>query len=168
MFREMRRKNQLLPVEEAVSILNRGTFGVLALSGDDGYPYAVPISYWYEEGKLFFHCAKSGHKLDAIQKSAKASFCVVDQDEIVPEEYTTYFRSVIAFGQIHLLEDEDKKREAIDKLAEKYAPGQSAADRKAAIDREWASLCVLEMKVEQMTGKEAVELMRKRRGRQSR
>ena len=75
---------------------------VLALLGDNDYPYAVPISYVYDDGKVYFHSAKSGHKIDAIQRTAKASFCVIDEDLVVPEEYTTYFRSVIAFGRIRL------------------------------------------------------------------
>ena len=86
MFREMRRKNQALSREEAAAVLDRALSGVLALSGDDGYPYAVPISYVYDGGKLYFHCAKSGHKLDALQRNPKASFCVVDQDQIVTAE----------------------------------------------------------------------------------
>ena len=93
MFREMRRKRQLLPQEQALEILENGTSGVLALSGDGGYPYAVPLSYVYQEGTLFFHCAKAGHKLDALRRCSKASFCVIDQDQVVPPEYTTYFRS---------------------------------------------------------------------------
>ena len=72
MFREMRRKKQALPAEEVSAILHRGTSGVLALSGDDDYPYAVPISYVFDGAKLYFHCAKDGHKLDAIQRSSKA------------------------------------------------------------------------------------------------
>ena len=87
MFREMRRNGQELPLEECTAILNRGTSGVLALSGDDNYPYAVPVSYAYDGYKLYFHCAKSGHKIDAIRRNAKASFCVIDQDLVVPEEY---------------------------------------------------------------------------------
>ena len=105
MFREMRRNGQELPLEECTAILNRGTSGVLALSGDDNYPYAVPVSYAYDGYKLYFHCAKSGHKIDAIRRNAKASFCVIDQDLVVPEEYTSYFRSIIAFGTIRILED---------------------------------------------------------------
>ena len=101
--------------------------GVLALSGDDDYPYAVPISYVFDGAKLYFHCAKDGHKLDAIQRSSKASFCVIDQDQIVPEKYTTYFRSVIAFGQIRIIQDEKEKRAAIEKLAKKYSPDEDAA-----------------------------------------
>ena len=98
MFREMRRKKQQMSGDACDELLFRGTSGVLALSGDDGYPYAVPISYVYDGEKIYFHCAKSGHKLDAIKRNPKASFCVIGQDQIVPEEYTTYFRSVIAFG----------------------------------------------------------------------
>ena len=94
-FREMRRKKQELSQQEVADILHKGTPGVLALLGDNDYPYAVPISYVYDGGKIYFHSAKSGHKIDAIQKTAKASFCVIDQDLVVPEEYTTYFSSVI-------------------------------------------------------------------------
>lgn len=119
MFREMRRKRQLLSKEDTQKILYQGTSGVLAVSGDDGYPYAVPLSYVYDGEKIYFHSAKSGHKLDAIVKNPKASFCVIDQDNIVPDEYTTYFRSVIVFGTIHILHDEAEKREAIEKLAGK-------------------------------------------------
>ena len=89
MFREMRRGRQALPKEMCEAVLSRGSHGVLALAGDEGYPYAVPISYVYEGGKLYFHCARSGHKLDAIARCPKASFCVVDQDQVVPQEYTT-------------------------------------------------------------------------------
>ena len=71
MFREMRRKKQALPLDEIEAILYRGTSGVLALSGDNDYPYALPISYVYDGHKLFFHCAKSRHKIDAIQRNCK-------------------------------------------------------------------------------------------------
>ena len=160
MFREMRRKRQALSAEETASVLYRGMSGVLTLAGDDGYPYAVPVSYVYDGDKICFHCAKSGHKLDAIQRNAKASFCVIDQDQIIPEEYTTYFRSVIVFGQIRVLDDEQAKRIAIKKLAIKYSPEDTAAGRNNAIDREWKTLCMLEMSIDHMTGKEAIELVK--------
>ena len=162
MFRELRRKRQVLSNEACSEILHRGTSGVLALAGDEGYPYAVPISYVYDGEKLYFHSAKAGHKLDAILREPKASFCVIDQDQILPEEYTTYFRSVIAFGRIHILEDEEEKRAAIEKLALKYAPDDSAENRRRAIDREWEPLCMLEMSIDHLSGKEAIELVRKR------
>lgn len=161
MFREMRRKRQALSKEEIFSILYRGTSGVLALSGDDNYPYAVPISYVYDGEKIYFHCAGSGHKLDAIQRNSKVSFCVIDQDQIVPDEYTSYFRSVIAFGQVEVIKDEQEKRTAIEKLAIKYAPKDTAIRRKNAIDREWTPLCILKMSIDHITGKEAIELIKK-------
>lgn len=162
MFRQMRRKRQLLSQEDAAAVLNRGTAGVLALSGDDGYPYAVPLSYVYDGSKIYFHGAKEGHKIDAIRRCEKASFCVVDRDQVVPEDYTSYFRSVIVFGMLRILEDDAEKLEAIEKLAVKYAPENSSQRLKEAIDREWKPLCVMEMTVHHMTGKEAVELMKKR------
>jgi len=159
MFRELRRKKQLLTAEAAAAVLTRGTSGALALAGDGGYPYAVPISYVYDGNRLYFHCARSGHKLDAIQREERASFCVIDRDDVVPEEYTTYFRSVIAFGRIRILEDEGEKRAAIEKLALRYAPEDSPERRERAIQRDWAPLCLLEMSIEHLTGKEAIELV---------
>ena len=158
MFRELRRKKQALSKEESDAILNSGTSGVLALAGDDDYPYAVPISYVYDGKKIYFHCAQSGYKLDAIRRNPKASFCVIGQDHIVPERYTTYFRSVIVFGTVRILENEEEKRAAIEKLALKYAPDDSAENREKAIEREWKPLCMLEMTPEHISGKEAIEL----------
>ena len=162
MFREMRRKNQALSREETEAVLRRGTSGVLAVAGDNGYPYAVPLSYVYEEGKLYFHCARAGHKLDAVRREPKASFCVIDQDQVVPEEYTTYFRSAIAFGTVRELTDEEEKRRAIELLALKYAPEDGPEAWQQAIDREWKPLCMLEMALDHVTGKEAKELRKKK------
>lgn len=160
MFREMRRKKQLLSGGESIEILENETSGVLALLGDDEYPYAVPISYVYDNGKIYFHGAKTGHKIDAIRKFNKASFCVIGQDDIKSEEYTTYFRSVIAFGKVRILENDEEIREAVEKLAIKYHPEDSEENRNQAIAREWNPLCMIELSIEYMTGKEAIELTR--------
>ena len=162
MFGEMRRKKQALPLETCEKILERGNSGVLALEGEEGYPYAVPLSYFYEKQKIFFHCARNGYKIEAIKRNEKASFCVIDQDQIVPEEYTTYFRSVIVFGTMRIIEEEQEKRTAVEKLALKYAPEDSAQNRAAAIEKDWKPLCMLELTPEHITGKEAVELMKRR------
>lgn len=159
MFREMRRKKQMLSQEECIEILKNAASGVLALSGDEDYPYAVPISYVYDGERIIFHSAKSGHKLDAILRNPKASFCVIAKDDIVPEEYTTYFRSVIVFGTIRILEDEQEKLDGIEKLALKYAPEDTAENRRKAVEREWAPLCMLEMTPEHISGKQAIELV---------
>ena len=110
-FRQMRRKRQQLSEEESIGILQKATAGTLALLGDNDYPYAVPISYVYNNGNLYFHSALSGHKVDAICKCDKASFCVIEQNDVQPKKYTTFFRSVIAFGRIHIIEDEQEKLE---------------------------------------------------------
>ena len=162
MFRELRRKKQALTQEECQAVLERGTHGVLALAGDDGYPYAVPLNYLYRDGALVFHCARAGHKLDAIARCEKASFCVVDQDRVVPEKYTSYFRSVIAFGRVRVVADDGEKRSAIERLARRYFPTDTQANRDAYIDREWGPLAILEMTVEHLSGKEAIELVRQR------
>ena len=161
MFREMRRKRQALTQAQCQAILEQGSCGVLALSGDDGYPYAVPLSYLYHQGKLYFHCAKSGHKLDALRREPKASFCVVAQDQVAPLEYTTLYRSVIVFGRLRELEDDREKRAAIEALALKYAPQDTPAHREEAIRRDWAPLCVLELTPEHISGKQGKDLIGK-------
>ena len=162
MFREMRRSKQRLPREVAVEILERNTSGVLALSGDEGYPYAVPMSYVYAEGKIYFHSAKNGHKIDAIQRNEKASFCVIDQDQIVPEKYTTFFRSVIVFGRLRLVEDMEEMRRIAATLAMKYS-----ADFKEGIPKEInasiRNMAVLELTIDHITAKEAIELVNQRK-----
>lgn len=162
MFREMRRKRQQLTHAECIDILKNNTSGVLAVCGDDGYPYAVPLSYVYDKGALYFHCAKTGHKLDAIKACHKVSFCVIDQDHVVPENYTTHFRSVIIFGRAEILEQEDEIRSAIESLAIKYHPTDSKANRDAAIEREYNAMCMVKIEIEHMTGKEAIELAKEK------
>lgn len=158
MFREIRRKNQILTAEECIRILEAASSGVLAVLGDEDYPYAVPLSYVYGDGKIYFHCAVSGHKLDAVRQHDKVSFCVIYQDQIVPEKYTTYFQSVIVFGRMRILQDEKEKRNAIEKLSLKYAPCDSVQSRNQEIDRYWNALCMMELEIEHMSGKEGREL----------
>ena len=168
MFREMRLKRQALDEGTCREILKDGSIGVLSVAGDDGYPYGVPLNYVYDEqaGKIYFHSARDGHKLDAIRREPKASFCVIDEDRVVAREYTTHFRSVIAFGQVRELTDEQEKRAAIEKLALRYAPQDSEDNRQRAIEQDWKPLCMLEMTVEHLSGKEAIELIREEASRE--
>ena len=155
----MRRKRQQLTQAECAQILDRNASGVLAVSGDNGYPYAVPLSYFFDGNALYFHCAKSGHKLDALKCRDKVSFCVVDQDNVVPQKYTTYFRSVIIFGRASVVNNEDEMRTAIEKLAIKYNPTDSKQNRYEVINKEYAALCIVKIEIDHMTGKEAIELV---------
>lgn len=157
MFRKMRRCAQELEKSECEIILKMATSGILALSGDDGYPYAVPLSYVYCDDRLYFHCAKEGHKIDAVKRCDKASFCVVEKDDVVPDEYTTYFRSVIVFGRVRIMEKSEIK-EAVEKLALKYAPNDDEKNRESYIEKDFDRLCMIEMTLEHITGKEAIEL----------
>ena len=161
MFREMRRSKQQLPAAACAEILRTETCGVLAVSGDDGYPYAVPLSFVYDGEKLYFHSAKSGHKLDALRHSDKASFCVIAQDTIVPEKFTTYFRSVIAFGRVRELTDEDARHDALLSIARKYSTGDEAACREET-EKSLAHACLLEMTIDHLSGKQAIELVPKK------
>jgi uncharacterized protein len=158
MFREMRRKKQLLSDEETIQILRSCTSGVLAVSGDDGYPYAVPLSYAYNEGKLYFHLAKEGHKLDGIQRNEKVSFCVIHTDDVVQKTFTTHFRSAIVFGRARILSEDNEKRFALQSLVEKYSPdylAEGAAEIESGLER----VCIVEVQIEHMTGKAAIELI---------
>ncbi len=118
----MRRSKQQLTKEECEEILIQGKTGVLAVLGDDGYPYTVPINYYYTDGKIYLHCAKTGHKLDAIKEETKVSFCVVDCDDILQEKFTTLYKSVVAFGKAEILTNENEMRSCVTALAEKYCP----------------------------------------------
>lgn len=157
MFRDMRRFKQLLPNDEAVKLLEENTSGVLALLGDEDYPYAVPLSYVYSDNKIYFHCAKTGHKVDAVKKCDKASFCIIAQDQVVEEKYTTYFKSVIAFGRVKLLTTADEMLEPISLLAAKYAPNDPDG-RQKEIEREFDRMYMIELDIEHLTGKQCIEL----------
>ena len=161
MFREMRRKNQLLSDAEVLRILEAENAGVLSLIGDNGYPYGVPISYVYYDNKFYFHSAKSGHKIDAIIKNQKASFTIIEKNTIVKEEYTTYFRSVIAFGKVRIIEDEEEQKSSLLRLADKFNPGEITRHLEE-IKKGGKALYMLQFDIEHITGKEAIELVRER------
>ena len=157
----MRRNRQQLSREECERILGRCTSGVLALAGDGGYPYAVPLSYVYADGAIIFHSAVQGHKVDAIKRDCRCSFCVIEQDEIRPAEFTTYFRSVIAFGRIHILEDADEKVQALRLLGRRYSPDDEPG-LQHEIDKSMHHVLLLRLDIEHLSGKEAIELTRAR------
>ncbi len=159
-FRPMRRNRQQLSREECERILDRCTSGVLALTGDGGYPYAVPLSYVYADGAIIFHSAAEGHKVDAIRRDNRCSFCVIEQDDIRPAEFTTYFRSVIAFGRIHILEDTDEKVQALRQLGRRYSPNDEPG-LQHEIDKSLDRVLLLRLEIDHLSGKQAIELSNK-------
>lgn len=160
-FRKMRRFRQQLSESECERILNEATSGTLALLGDNYYPYAVPVSHVYCEGKIYFHSAKNGHKVDSIRNHDKASFCVIAADDVFPSEFTTYFRSIIAFGRIHIVESEEERIYAAVLLGSKYNPDDEAGLQKE-IEKGLPHMLIFRLDVEHLTGKEAIELTKSR------
>lgn len=162
MLHEMRRKKQRLADAEAVRIMEEGSFGVLALAGSDGEPYAVPLNYVYLEkgfdpswdgAVICFHSAKEGHKVELIEQNANASFCVVVDHEVLPEKFATAYRSAIAFGPVRPLDGEAFGK-ALFALGDKYTPGACDAIEHE-ISKDGPRCLVLEMRVEALTGKRA-------------
>lgn len=163
MFRKMRRGKQELSPADCTEILEKGSSGVLAVMGDGGYPYAVPLSYVYAEGRIFFHSASEGHKIDALKNNPKVSFCVIGTDEVIPEKYTTKYKSVIAFGTARIIADKNEKAAAARLLGEKYNPGDPTgleAEIKNGVDR----MLIIELVPEHISGKEGIEFTRERNG----
>ena len=164
MFRPMRRSGQALPEEECKAILREATYGVLAVQGDDGYPYTVPVNYVYEDGRIAFHCAVTGHKIDAITRSDKVSFCVVWKDEVSAERQATDYISVIAFGKAALAEDPDEKRRICEAIGKKFAPEyMEACQKETEMYLQRGGLACVEITVEHMTGKCGLFVMQARK-----
>jgi nitroimidazol reductase NimA-like FMN-containing flavoprotein (pyridoxamine 5'-phosphate oxidase superfamily) len=160
MFREMRRSRQRLSGEDTVAVMKRTTGGVLACHGEGGYPYAVPLNFVYTDGTIYFHSAKDGHKIEAIGADPKVSFAVVDEDTIVSAEYTSYFRSVIAFGKARIA-DGDERLKAFRALVEKYS-GDQPEEVKSKEVSECTQALIVAIDVEHIAGKEAREYAQKK------
>ena len=152
MFRELTRKKQQLTREDCVQILKNEMRGVLSVQGDDGYPYGLPIDHWYneEDGKLYFHSGKTGHKIDALRKSDKVSFCVYDQGFRRAGEWALNIKSVIAFGRARIVEENDRVVEITRKLSRKYTADEEYIEEE--IRKYGAGTLLTEMETEHMTG----------------
>ena len=156
----MRRFRQQIPEIEARQIVAGSTNGVLSLVGPDGRPYGVPMSFVFDGRQaIYFHCAREGRKMEGVRHGGRASFCIVALDEVQPERFTTFYRSVIAEGRIAVVEHRDEILSAMRMLGEKYSPGIDSTHEIAdALDR----VAVLRLDIESLTGKEAIELTRRR------
>ena len=156
MQHEMRRKRQELPREEAERMLREATHGVLALY-DGECPYGVPLTHAYVDGRLVFHCAPEGHKLQAMRAYPMASYTVVEQDLVIPEAYTTAYKSAIAFGRLRELEG-DEKVQALRQLGHRFRPGFDD-ELEEEIAPRLHRMVVFVLEVERLTGKLGKELL---------
>ncbi len=153
MFREMVRQKQRLTQEECIALLKNEMRGVLSVQGDDGYPYGLPIDHWYNEddGKLYFHSGKTGHKIDALRRNEKVSFCVYDQGFRKDGEWALNIRSVIVFGRARIVEERERVIDITRRLSAKYTADAEYIEEE--IRKYAAGTLLIEMEIEHMTGK---------------
>ncbi|MBR4448433.1 pyridoxamine 5'-phosphate oxidase family protein [Methanobrevibacter sp.] len=151
MFRKMRRSKQELTEEECIDILINEPRGVLALLGDYDYPYALPMSHVYVDGKIYFHGAHKGHKLDAVKKHSKVSYCVMDKGVKAEDSWWYTFKSVIVFGRIRTLTDNQEKTDKLTCLGDKFFPTHEKTVEE--INRLLDKTEVFEITIEHMSGK---------------
>lgn len=153
MFRPMQRFKQQLPEEECIEILKTQLRGVLSVQGDDGYPYGIPMNHYYnpEDGRLYFHSGKTGHKIDAMKRNPKASFCVYDGGYQKPGEWALNIHSVVVFGSIEIIEDQTEILRISRLLSQKFTSDESYIDREIA--RSGARTFLFALVPAHMTGK---------------
>ncbi len=152
-FREMQRKKQQLSKEECLQLLIREKRGVLSVLGDGGYPYGIPLNHWYceEDGRLYFHSGKTGHKLDALRTCAKASFCCMDGGFREPGRWALNIRSVVVFGRVEFVEDRERSYAVARALSRKFTDDEAYIE--AEIARSGPGTCVFCLIPEHMSGK---------------
>jgi len=153
MFRNLRRIKQQLTQEECISVLKNEVRGVLSVFGDNGYPYGVPINYWYseDENKIYFHGSREGHKIDSIKKCDKVSFCVYDKGIQVEGKKGLDYKSVIVFGRIKIVDDFDKTIDICRKLSQQFDFGDDYIEEE--IKRFAKFVLCLELTPEHICGK---------------
>ena len=153
MFREMLRKKQQLSQEECVDILKSELRGVLSVLGDDDYPYGMPLNHYYCEadGKLYFHGGQKGHKIDAMKRRDKASFCVYDQGFRRDGEWALNIRSVIVFGRIEFVEDRETVYRISEALSRKFTDDEAYIRRE--IESSGPGTLMFALAPEHITGK---------------
>ena len=158
MFRSMRRKSRETDIETAKQLLRTERRGVFAVNGDDGYPYAVPVNFYYDEDaeKIYFHGAGAGHKFDALQNDNKVCFTVYGNETIKEDEaWAPYMQSVVVFGKCIVLDDMERTIELTRKVAQKYYPDDNFINEEIA--KSGKAVRVYEITIEHMSGKQIQE-----------
>lgn len=157
MFREMRKKKNELQKERAKILLKNSRRGVIAVNGDNGYPYAIPINYLYDEetGRIYFHGAKVGHKVDALRSSDKICFTVYGNVMIKEESWAPFVQSAVIFGRCHLMENNEHAIKVLKEFAMKYYPNEDLV--MAEIAASGKATQMFEIEIEHISGKEVQE-----------
>ena len=157
MFRELKRKNKQLSDAECAEVLLQQTRGVLSVSGDDGYPYGMPMNHLYhpEDGCIYFHCGKAGHRLDALLRENKVSFCVYDQGVREGDDWAFLVRSVIVFGRIAIIDDSEEIIRITQLLSRKFTQDEQYIQQE--IQQHAANTLLLKLTPEHICGKRVKE-----------
>jgi nitroimidazol reductase NimA-like FMN-containing flavoprotein (pyridoxamine 5'-phosphate oxidase superfamily) len=157
MFRAMRRKKNEISIDSAKELLRSSRRGVLAVNGDEGYPYAMPINFWYDEenNRIIFHGAKSGHKSDSLKKNDKVCFTVFGNETIREEDWAPYLQSAIIFGKCHFIENKDDIIGILKKFALKYYPNEDMVNKEISVSGKGVQIFAIE--IEHLSGKEVQE-----------
>ncbi len=151
MFREMRRQDRKINTKEAQKLLTNAEYGILSTINADDYPYGVPVHFVFKNEAIYIHCAAEGQKLDNITKNPKVSFCVVGQTEVVPDEFTANYTSVILFGKAELIKG-NEKHDALVLILEKYSPDYMHKGEEL-IAKAKDEVAVIKISIEHMSGK---------------
>lgn len=157
MFRKIRKIKNEINQAEAKELLKNSRRGILAMNGDDGYPYAIPVNYFYDEteGKIFFHGAKAGYKVDCLKSSDKVCFTVIGSEMIRAEGWAPYMQSVVIFGRCQLIDDKQNAMKRLKDFAMKYYPSEEMVLDEIKADGQATQM--FEIDIEYMTGKEVQE-----------
>lgn len=155
-FRELQRKNKELSREECINILENEKRGVLSVIGDEGYPYGMPMNHLYgDDGNIYFHCGRKGHRLDSLEKCNKVSFCVCDKGAELEGKWALEFNSVIAFGRIEVIDEAVAVAEISEKLCRKFTDDEAYI--KKEIENYAHETVILRLIPEHICGKRVVE-----------
>ena len=152
MFRKIKLKDRAVDDEKAIEILLKGSYGVLSTTGEDGYPYGVPLNYTYFDNCICFHCAQQGHKLDNIKFNEKVSFCVVTCSDVLANKFDTDYESAIAFGRANEVTDASGKKDILLSVINKYSKDYLDAGMNY-MKKYWDETKVLKIKIEHLSGK---------------
>ena len=157
MFRPMRRKQKQITENETKQLLRTERRGVLAVNGDDGYPYAIPVNYIYDEvqKKIYFHGARAGHKVDALKKNDKVCFTVYGNERLEEGDWAPYLQSAVIFGRCHLVKDAALTEERVREVARKYYPNETEIE--AEMEKSGKAVQLYEITIEHMSGKQIQE-----------
>lgn len=151
----MRRHRQQLPQQECEAILERAYRGFLSLNGDDGYPYTVPMNFLFRDGHIYLHSAVEGHKMDAIARSPKACFTVIDKPVQEANDWWFHVRSVVCFGRISIVEEQSERVERLKEFGAKYFPDGYDIERELRENAPHTAL--LDFEIDHLSGKQVKE-----------